>query len=146
MATHAIFVGRSATQRDASNLRHGTSPRLLAGDRTPTMDARVSRTDDANGKAMARQLAATAPRHGRRRSPSGAALTLRRPRGQARSGRVLDRRCRVGIEPVETCPSPAASLPAMTAIERRSNGDPMARREVTRIAAPPGAKLEGIGS
>jgi hypothetical protein len=29
---------------------------------------------------------------------------------------------------------------------RPPSGDPMARREVTRIAAPPGAKLEVIGS
>jgi len=31
-------------------------------------------------------------------------------------------------------------------IDPGSSGDPMARREVTRIAAPPGAKLELIGS
>jgi len=31
-------------------------------------------------------------------------------------------------------------------VDPGSSGDPMARREVTRIAAPPGAKLEGIGS
>jgi len=39
----------------------------------------------------------------------------------------------------------------MEARERRdldpgSSGDPMARREVTRIAAPPAAKLDTIGS
>ena len=31
-------------------------------------------------------------------------------------------------------------------IDPGSSGDPMARREVTPIAAPPGAKLEVIGS
>jgi hypothetical protein len=31
-------------------------------------------------------------------------------------------------------------------IDPASRGDPMARREVTRIAAPPGAKLDLVGS
>jgi hypothetical protein len=31
-------------------------------------------------------------------------------------------------------------------IDPGSSGDPMARREVTRIAAPPSAKIEVIGS
>src|SRR5690348_16168774 len=60
MATHTIFAGRGAARRGVSNLRHGGSSRLLAGDPTAAMDARVSRTDDAIGKAWRGKQAATA--------------------------------------------------------------------------------------